>query len=138
LWPFCFSGAGITVILRKFGEKPVTNGAFVLKEFRCGSPVIGLIRAMLDHASKQIAEDEMETPGKIDDLPDIKVLTEAELSKLLGVGVASLHRMRREGKAPPQTQLTPGGRDGKGARYGYTVAAVREWLKARTVTGDAA
>jgi predicted DNA-binding transcriptional regulator AlpA len=93
---------------------------------------------MLDHASKQSAEDEIETPGKIDDLPDIKVLSEAELSELLGLGASSLHRMRLEGKAPPRTQLTPGGRDGRGARYGYTVAAVREWLKARTITGDAA
>jgi predicted DNA-binding transcriptional regulator AlpA len=61
---------------------------------------------------------------KIDNLPDIKVLSEAEFADLIGVSAMTLQRMRHEGQAPARVQLTA-------RRRGYTVKAIREWLAKR-------
>jgi predicted DNA-binding transcriptional regulator AlpA len=70
---------------------------------------------------------------KVDDVNSIRVLSEPELLRVLGLSDRTFDRMKQRGDAPPKTQLSVG-------RVGYRVCDVEEWLdkKRRQVTEEAA
>jgi predicted DNA-binding transcriptional regulator AlpA len=81
---------------------------------------------------KKIARNEMNAPNKLNEWPDVKVLTDAELQELSGLSGSQLARMRAAGTAPRRVRLTLGGVNGKNARFGTTVGEYRRWLKDNT------
>ena len=54
----------------------------------------------------------------------IRVLTETELCRTLGISNKTFERMRYRGDVPPKTQLSA-------RRVGYRVCDVEEWLDRR-------
>jgi predicted DNA-binding transcriptional regulator AlpA len=59
-----------------------------------------------------------------DGLSGIRVLTETELCRTLGISNKTFERMRYRGDIPPKTQLSD-------RRVGYRVCDVEEWLDRR-------
>jgi predicted DNA-binding transcriptional regulator AlpA len=53
-----------------------------------------------------------------------EILTERQLARLLGLGEATVYRLRHEGTGPAFVQLSA-------RRVGYRRSAVEAWLKAR-------
>ena len=70
--------------------------------------------------SRHQREDETMTDG----LNAIRVLTETELCRALGISNKTFERMRYRGDVPPKTQLSD-------RRVGYRVVDVEEWLNHR-------
>ena len=68
----------------------------------------------------------MRTDTAIDpwDLPDHRMLSRAELARLLGVSVDTLDRMAARGEAPPRLRISP-------RRWGYPVNGYKQWYAAR-------
>jgi predicted DNA-binding transcriptional regulator AlpA len=74
----------------------------------------------------------MTSDEKFKTLPDCACITTKEFAALTGLSLRTVTQLEAEGEAPPRVRLSK-------RRYGYTVASVRQWLKARTITsGDAA
>ena len=65
----------------------------------------------------------------MDGLNDIRVLTETELCRTLGISNKTFERMRYRGDVPPKTQLSD-------RRIGYRVSDVEEWLDRRRQADD--
>ena len=59
-----------------------------------------------------------------DGLNAIRVLSEIELRKMLGLSKKTFERLRYRGDVPPKTQLSD-------RRVGYRVCDVEEWLDRR-------
>jgi predicted DNA-binding transcriptional regulator AlpA len=68
----------------------------------------------------------MGTDNAIDpwDLPDHKLLSRAELARLLGVSLDTLDRMESRGEAPPRLRISP-------RRWGYPVGGIKRWQAAK-------
>jgi predicted DNA-binding transcriptional regulator AlpA len=66
-----------------------------------------------------------------DGLNAIRVLTETELCRTLGISNKTFERMRYRGDVPPKTQLSD-------RRIGYRVCDVEEWLDRRRQADDTA
>jgi predicted DNA-binding transcriptional regulator AlpA len=62
----------------------------------------------------------------LDQLPPDAILTDREVSELVGISVDTLWRLERKGDAPPRIQLSA-------RRHGRRLADVRHWLAERTV-----
>ena len=64
----------------------------------------------------------------------IRVVSEPELRRMLGLSEKTFERMRLRGDAPPKPQLSE-------RRVGYRVSDIKQWLDGRRqplTTGDAA
>jgi len=59
-----------------------------------------------------------------EELNVIRVLTETELCRMLGISNKTFERMRYRGDVPPKTQLSD-------RRVGYRVCDVQQWLDAK-------
>ncbi len=57
--------------------------------------------------------------------PDFQVLTKPQFLAVANISEDTLNRLHKEGRGPERVQLSP-------RRVGYTVGAIREWLKSRT------
>jgi predicted DNA-binding transcriptional regulator AlpA len=68
----------------------------------------------------------MTTDEKIKQLPDCACLNARELAELVGLSTRTITALEAEGSGPKRIRLSK-------ARYGYTVAAIREWLAQREV-----
>lgn len=66
----------------------------------------------------------MTTTVTEDDMSELRVLTEDQVSELTGLGRNTLKAMRRRGEGPTVTVLSTG-------RIGYQVRHVRSWLDSR-------
>ncbi|CAN5682005.1 hypothetical protein BH10ACT9_BH10ACT9_18090 [soil metagenome] len=66
----------------------------------------------------------MTTTVTEDDMSELRVLTEDQVSELTGLGRNTLKAMRRRGEGPTVTVLSAG-------RIGYQVRHVRSWLDSR-------
>ena len=68
----------------------------------------------------------MGTDNAIDpwDFPDHKLVSRAELARLLGVSLDTLDRMESRGEAPPRLRISP-------RRWGYPVGGVKRWQAAK-------
>jgi predicted DNA-binding transcriptional regulator AlpA len=64
--------------------------------------------------------------NRLDQLPPEAILTDREVSELVGISVDTLSRLERKGDAPPRVQLSA-------RRHGRRLADVRRWLAERTV-----
>jgi predicted DNA-binding transcriptional regulator AlpA len=73
----------------------------------------------------------MTSDEKLKSLPDCAVLNSREFADLIGVAPRTVKELEYQGSAPPRVQLSK-------RRYGFTVASIREWIKQRTVTTQAA
>jgi hypothetical protein len=60
-------------------------------------------------------------------LPDEAVLTKAQTLALMNLSEDTLKRLHRRGEGPVRIQLSP-------LRVGYSVGAVKAWLKDRSIT----
>jgi predicted DNA-binding transcriptional regulator AlpA len=69
--------------------------------------------------------------GLVGNLPDQAVLSKTQTCALTNLSADTLDRLHRQGEGPERVQLSP-------RRVGYTVAAVRTWLKKRSATANAA
>jgi predicted DNA-binding transcriptional regulator AlpA len=56
--------------------------------------------------------------------PDHKLLSRAELARLLGVSLDTLDRMESRGEAPPRLRISP-------RRWGYPVGGIKRWQAAK-------
>jgi predicted DNA-binding transcriptional regulator AlpA len=68
---------------------------------------------------------------KLNSMPDCAVLSAKQVATLTGLSLRTLALLDRERSGPPRVQLSR-------CRFGYPLGAFREWLKQRTITGDAA
>jgi predicted DNA-binding transcriptional regulator AlpA len=59
-----------------------------------------------------------------EELDSIRVVSEVELRRMLGISDKTFERMRLRGDVPPKTQLSA-------RRIGYRVVDVKEWLDQR-------
>jgi predicted DNA-binding transcriptional regulator AlpA len=66
----------------------------------------------------------MENMIMTEGLDAIRVVSEPELRRMLGISEQTLDRMKLRGDVPPKTQLSA-------RRVGYRVADVKEWLDQR-------
>ena len=64
-----------------------------------------------------------------DELNAIRILTETELCRTLGISNKTFERMRYRGDVPPKTQLSD-------RRVGYRVCDVEKWLDRRRQAND--
>ena len=65
----------------------------------------------------------------VEELNVIRVLTETELCRMLGISNKTFERMRYRGDIPPKTQLSD-------RRVGYRVCDVEEWLDRRRQSNE--
>jgi predicted DNA-binding transcriptional regulator AlpA len=65
----------------------------------------------------------------IDDLDSIRVLSEPETYRTVGVSDRTWERLKAAGDTPPKTRLSEG-------RVGYRVCDIKEWLDARREGGS--
>jgi predicted DNA-binding transcriptional regulator AlpA len=64
--------------------------------------------------------------NRLDQLPPEAILTDREVSELVGISIDTLWRLERKGDAPPRVQLSA-------RRHGRRLADVRRWLAERTL-----
>ena len=60
-----------------------------------------------------------------DNLDDLRVISEPEAIRLVGVSRPTWSRMRQRGEAPPKVQISR-------HRIGYRIRDLREWIEGRT------
>jgi predicted DNA-binding transcriptional regulator AlpA len=60
-----------------------------------------------------------------DSLEDLRVISEPEAIRLVGVSRPTWSRMRQRGEAPPKVQISR-------HRIGYRIRDLRLWIEART------
>jgi predicted DNA-binding transcriptional regulator AlpA len=65
--------------------------------------------------------------NRLDQLPPDAILTDREVSELVGISLDTLWRLERKGDAPHRVQLSA-------RRHGRRLADVRRWLAERTIT----
>ena len=61
------------------------------------------------------------------DLPDHAVLSKPQVCSIINLSEDTLARLHQKGEGPERLQLSP-------RRVGYTVGAVRNWLRSRTAS----
>ena len=62
---------------------------------------------------------------KLNDLPDVAILSDKEAAEVLGVSLDTLARMTARGDAPPRVQISM-------RRFGRPVGSLKAWLAKRS------
>jgi hypothetical protein len=87
------------------------------------------LRAIAQRRTKEAKmPDEL---NAVSGLPDEAVLTEQQTARLLNISLDTLKRLDQAGNGPPTVWLSR-------RRKGRPLGGIRQWLKARTITGNAA